>query len=196
MAKFKRIKSGAGEKLKLALGVDGFRANVGWFEGAKYEDGTPVAMVAHTQEFGATFMHPGGTKYIVTDGGAKFVKNSFTGDVAGVTGAHQITIPPRSFMRTTIAEKKDKWARDAKRAVKQLVKGSLDSEGVMLAIGTGASGDVRAKISSINSPPLKPGTIRGRLNKLANNKKVGSLDKPLVESSLMIDSLTNSVERA
>lgn len=37
---------------QLAAGLEGIQTKVGWFEGNKYPDGTPVAYVAAVQEFG------------------------------------------------------------------------------------------------------------------------------------------------
>lgn len=48
-------KAGKIEALREAVkGLDGVESKVGWFESAKYEDGTPVAGVAYVQEFGST----------------------------------------------------------------------------------------------------------------------------------------------
>jgi hypothetical protein len=194
MATFKR--QGPGIKvLEKALKISGMKTSVGWFPGAKYQDGTPVAYVAAIQEYGTTFTHPGGTKYIIgEDGKAVFVKNSYQGKVAGVTKPHQIVIPPRSFMRTTIAEKENEWAKLARSGAKAMVAGNASLKMVMEGLGLAASGDIKKKISEINSPALKAGTIENRKRKLAKGKKVGALTKPLVETSLMISSLTSTVE--
>jgi len=66
---------------------------------------------------------------------------------------------------------------------------------VMTGLGVAASGDIRKKITEINSPPLKAGTIAARKRKLSKGKKVGGLTKPLVESSHMITTLTSTVEK-
>ena len=194
MATFKR--QGLGIKiLEEALKISGMKTSVGWFPGAKYQDGTPVAYVAAIQEYGTVFTHPGGTKYIIGEGGkAVFVKNDYQGKVAGVTKPHQIVIPPRSFMRTTITEKKSEWAKLAKSGAKAMVAGNASPRQVMEGLGLAASGDIRKKISEINSPPLKAATVANKKRKLAKGKKVGSLTKPLVESGLMISSLTSTVE--
>lgn len=42
------------DALRLAVkGLDGAQGKIGWFESAKYEDGTPVAGIAAVQEFGS-----------------------------------------------------------------------------------------------------------------------------------------------
>lgn len=58
MARVVRKKGKAAERLRVALKeIDGIEAKVGWFESARYEDGTPVALVAAVQENGYA---PGG----------------------------------------------------------------------------------------------------------------------------------------
>ena len=76
-----------------------------------------------------------------------------------------------------------------------------------------AEGDVAAKIASITSPPLSPITLGARkyrqqgktvtgatIGEIARKLKDGTLDisgvsdKPLVDSSLMINTLTSTVE--
>lgn len=53
MAQVKRVPGPAAAPLERALaGLKGFVGKVGWFNTAKYPDGTPVAYVAAVQEFG------------------------------------------------------------------------------------------------------------------------------------------------
>lgn len=151
-----------GEKLKAALDVDKYSSRVGWFEGAKYEDGTPVAYVAAIQEFGSA-------------------KNN---------------IPPRSFMRSTSVEREREWAELAKSGAKAALAGTATPRDVMDGLGQQAKGDISKKIIQIQDPPLKDGTVKGRLRKLANGKKVGNLTKPLVESGYMLNSLSSMVEES
>lgn len=197
MADFKRSGPGIRRLQGILKSVNKLNAQVGWFPGAKYQDGTPVAYVAAIQEHGTVFTHPGGTKYIIgEDGKAVFVKNDYQGKIAGVTKPHQVVIPPRSFMRTTIAEKKGDWAKLAKSGSKAMVAGNASARMVFEGLGLAASGDIRKKITKITSPALSPSTIANRKRKLAKGKKVGALTKPLVEKSLMLSSLTSTVETA
>ena len=194
MASFKRQGPGI-KKLVVALEKSSIKAQVGWFPGAKYADGTPVAYVAAIQEFGSVHTHPGGTKYIIGEGGkAVFVSNDYPGQIVGRTKPHQIVIPPRSFMRTTIAEKEKSWAKIVKSGSKAMLAGNATQLQVMEGLSLAVSGDIRKKISEISSPPLKAGTIASRKRKLSEGKKVGSLNKPLVESGFMITSLSSTVE--
>ena len=194
MGKVIRQTTDIGENLKAMLAINKMQTKVGWGESAKYEDGTPVAYVAAIQEYGSTHMHPGGTKYVVKDGKTKFVSNSFSGEVAGVTKPHQIVIPPRSFMRTTATEKNKEWAAISGSGAKAVLAGNATAHDVMEGLGLAAQGDIKKKILSIQDPPLKKSTINNRLKKLADGKTVGNLTKPLVESSHMVTTLDYTVE--
>ena len=160
MASFKRQGPGIKNLEKTLKNINGLTTKVGWFPGAKYQDGTPVAYVATIQEYGSP-----------------------------MNG-----IPPRSFMRTTIAEKENEWAKLARSGAKAIIAGNASPIMVMEGLGLAASGDIRKKISEINSPALKAETIAARKRKLSKGKKVGALTKPLVETSLMVSSLTSTVE--
>jgi hypothetical protein len=139
--------------------INGGSTQVGWFPGAKYEDGTQVAYIAAIQEYGFE------------------------------------NIPPRSFMRTTIATKKMQWRKIVRFGAKQILAGKKKPEAVMRELGLAAEGDIKKKITEINSPPLKDATIEARRRKMAAGKKVGSLDKPLVESEVLLTTLTHIVEQ-
>ena len=139
--------------------VNNLSLQVGWFEGAKYPDGTPVAYVATINEYG----YP--------EGG----------------------IPPRSFMRTTITERKRAWADLAKSGNRAVLAGNTTPRLVLTGLGLAAAADIKKKIVSINSPPLKAATIAARMRKLAKGKKVGLLTKPLIETENMLTTLTHSV---
>lgn len=103
-------------------------------------------------------------------------------------------IPPRPFMRPTVAQKSVEWKEIAKRGAEAVLKSNATAATVMEAIGLKAAGDIRKTISQIFSPPLKPATIAARLAKRADKKTVGRLDKPLIDTGLMFATLTNVVE--
>lgn len=156
------VKSEAGpgrKKLDNILnGVVNKEGKVGWFESAKYPDGTPVAYVASIQEFGSG------------------------------------SIPPRSFMRSTAAHKRDEWKDNMKKGADAIANGGETMSSVMEKVGLGAAGDIRKTIATLTEPPLKQATINARLSKMADGKTVGNLDKPLVETGHMLNTLTNTVE--
>lgn len=162
MAKVIRQKGDGADKLKRlreALKTDK-QGKVGWFDNAKYEDGTPAAYIAAIQEFGSP----------------------------------QNNIRPRSFMRTTIKERKQSWRDLAMQGAKAILNGKADVELVFEGIGQQAAGDIKKKISEITSPQLKPATIRARLRKMADQSVVGKLNKPLVFTGYLLNSIENKVE--
>lgn len=155
-----RKKTDVADKLKLALGIDGHKTSVGWFKSARYEDGTPVAAVAASNEFGG------------------FNK------------------PPRPFMRPTSAKESKNWGNLVGSGARAIIKGNATPNDVMTGLGLKAEGDIRKTIATLKTPPLAQSTINARKSKLANGEKVGNLTKPLVETALMINTLSSSVEKS
>lgn len=149
-------------------GLDGVVAKTGFFETSKYDDGTPVAFVAAVQEFGAVIN--------VEDAAAAFQGGSSGGS---------IVIPPRPFFRPTIANKSAEWGALIGRGAHAVLTQGADPVDVMEAVALRAAGDVAKTISTVTSPPLKPSTIR---------RKKGAT-KPLVDTGLMIQSVTGVAER-
>ena len=136
------------------------QVKVGWLDGARYQDGTPVAYVATIHEFGSP----------------------------------QNGIPPRPFVRPTISERQGEWKELVASGAQGMINGNASANDVLVGLGLQVEGDIRLKISEIQSPPLKESTIAAKRNKLADSETTGSLDKPLVETGLMIGSLSSEVE--
>ncbi|HZZ80031.1 MAG TPA: hypothetical protein VFE62_16075 [Gemmataceae bacterium] len=183
MASVKRDKSGGFQKLDLALKqLSGIQTKTGWFPGAKYEDGTPVALAAAANEFG-----------------------------------HGKT-PARAFFRPTIAEQEKIWRQDAANGARAVLKGAATGHDVMDALGERAQEDVKQTINQITSPPLSPVTLELRAMKRRDparritGKTVGEAaarvheqgyklasgtpDKPLINTKLLITTLTHITESA
>lgn len=153
-------------RLRVALEQLGkVRGQVGWFESAKYADGTPVAYVAAIQEFGDP----------------------------------EHDIPPRSFVRTTQAARAPVWRELAQTWARRVIRGEVSAAAMMGRIGMQAAGDISKTISQINSPPLKPETVKARLRKLkGGGVRRGAISitaaKPLVDSGIMLATLSHNVE--
>lgn len=161
MVKVTRKPGPAAERLAVALkNLDGKIGKVGWFETAKYDDGTPVAYVASIHEFG----YP--------EGG----------------------IPPRPFMRPTISEKRAEWRGIADKGARAVLRGTATSATVLEALGMKAAGDIAKTIASIQSPPLAEATVEARQRQYADRGTTGNLNKPLVDTALMVNSITSTVE--
>ena len=180
MADVKRDNPNAFKTLADALGaLDGVQARVGWFEDAAYPDGTPVAYVAAIQELGSP-------------------KNS---------------IPPRSFMRSTAMEKDGEWRDVAATVSKRVLEGKMTPHDAMDVLALKAEGDIAHKISTITQPPLSKITLGARKYRAMGKKVTGATigeiagkladgtldvsgvsDKPLVDSAIMVNSLTHVTE--
>jgi hypothetical protein len=103
-------------------------------------------------------------------------------------------IPPRPFMSKTIAEQKSNWIKQVGIGAHAIANGTTTAENVMEGIVQLAAGDVRKTISNLTSPALSPRTIAARLSARANKKHVGNLTKPLVDSGILLNSITGIVE--
>lgn len=158
--KVKRTPGRGTEELQRAIKELGkSNAKVGWFESAKYPDGTSVAYIAAIQEFG------------------NLAKK----------------IPPRLSMRMTIKEKTPEWKAKMELLAKRVLKGQATGKEIMEIMGQKAAGDFRKKITTVTEPPLKQATIDARRRQRADKKTVGSLTKPLVDTKVLLNTLTNIV---
>lgn len=168
------------EEMAKKVGAGGV-LRTGFLENATYPDGTPVALVAATHEFGANIPHPGGTRYVIgSDGMAHFVSNDFVGPVHGVAKPHTINIPPRPFFRTMIAEKSKDWPR----ALGALAKNNdYDIDKTLGQMGEGIKGQLQQSIQKLDGPPLKAATVARK-----------GFDKPLVDTGHMMNSVDYEVD--
>jgi len=103
-------------------------------------------------------------------------------------------IPARSFMRTTIVEQENVWRSQLEKDAINIIHGQMTIENSLERIGLIAAGDIRKKIAEIYEPPLSPVTIYNRLHRKNNKKTIGALDKPLVDTGVMLGALTSKVE--
>lgn len=183
--KVKVVSNNGMQRLEKAIkDLDGLSLKVGWFSTNVYENGTPVAGVAAIQEFGVP----------------------------------EKNIPARPFMRPTVEEKKDSWANLANSGARAIIAGNETAESVFEKMGFRIRGDIQKKIASVYQPPLKPATVlarlrragvltkplakryrdyRDKLQKLSAEdvKVIGNSEKPLVDTRIMIDSITSVVEK-
>jgi len=156
-------------------------ARVGWFEAAKYKDGTPVAYVAAIQE----------------------------------NGASKQGIPPRPFIRPTIADRKGNWVKVMGDGVKAVAQQRATAADVLEGVGLQAAGDIGATLASGKFDALSPITLMLRKMRdddpalVVSGKVVGEAaarvkageqgsdrTQPLHDSGLMLSSLTHNVGKA
>jgi len=130
-------------------------------------------------EFGGTFEHPGGTPYVVTDTGVKFVSNDHPSP-DGHTDPHEIHIPTRSTLRAAF---KGRGAGALRTTVRVALGEYFDRGETALAglkramgkIGKLARSMVRARFASPALHPNAPSTIRHKGHALPLIGKTGQL---------------------
>lgn len=157
---------------------------VGFLENATYPDGTPVAMIAMIQEFGATIqrdagqvtiyrsMNKSGTGFLRKGRFVSKAKANFASTHAH--GAYEIVIPPRPFFRTMIAQNSATWAPTAAKLLQQ----GKSTDDVLNLMGELIAGQLRASIIAMKTPPNAPSTIRNK-----------GFDDPLVDTGHMLNSV-------
>ena len=94
------------------------------------------------------------------------------------------TIPPRPFMRPTVAARRVAWMDQLGAGAKAVLEGRAKPADVLETVAVGAAGDVAKTIRSVTSPPLNKRTLARK-----------GFDKPLVETRQMIQSVTGVVEK-
>lgn len=88
--------------------------------------------------------------------------------------------PPRPFFRRMIAAKEGEWPA----AVAGLLKANdYDAYTTLEQTGEAIAGQLTQSINDLVDPPLKEATVRKK-----------GFDKPLIDSSLMVKSVTYNVE--
>ena len=126
--------------------------------------------------------------------GNKYKDGTFVAQVASQNEFGAGNIPARPFVRPAISEKKASWAKLSETLMKKVISGDIDFNVFFNQFILVVEGDVRDKIKSIQSPALAESTIKGRLSRLKSGKRTGTLEKPLIDTSIMINSLTKIVE--
>lgn len=88
--------------------------------------------------------------------------------------------PPRPFFRSMIAKESPKWGENFAKA---LVFTDYDAHKSLQLMGEDIAGALRQSINEFTTPPLKPSTIKAK-----------GFDKPLIDTSHMINSIDYEVE--
>ena len=94
-------------------------------------------------------------------------------------------IPPRPFIRPTIASEKGTWGKIVGKLVDDT---GFSANDVFESIGLKMVGDIRKTAGLVTSPPLAAYTIAKR------NERGNSNEQPLNDTGYMLASLTNTVK--
>lgn len=88
--------------------------------------------------------------------------------------------PPRPFFRRMIKAKRDEWGP----ALAGLMKANdYDGKLCLEQLGDGIEGQLRQSITDLVDPPLAPATVKRK-----------GFDKPLIDTSTLINSVTHQVD--
>lgn len=159
--------------------------------------GEELVVIASANEFGATINHPGGQPYIIVDRPPKkdrkneialedgktlvFLKKGRKG--MGVTKPHNIIIPARSFVRSTMDMNQEKYNTQAVREWNAILDGPKDMQQALSAIGLMIETDIRNTIRTLKDPPNAPATVARK----------GS-DNPLIDQGTLVGSIRFAVK--
>ena len=190
-----KIKSVGGVGLENALKQlqeklgQGAHVRVGFLEGATYADGKSVAYIASIQEFGGVAEIPEREQEIyrsLNKSGyfnkkGRFVrreKSNFA--TTHIIPAHTVTIPPRPFMRDTIANNRDGWGQ---MLGDNLKKKGYNVDEALAVCGEEMTDQMKAEIKALDDPPNARSTIRKK-----------GFDNPLIDTGHMRDSVSSEVK--
>lgn len=128
-------------------------------------------------------------------------------------GAPEQSIPPRPFMRPTVARDTPKWRDLAEKGARSIARGNDTLETVLDKLGGVAAGGVKRSIQEVTSPALSPvtlvlrkwrregrkitGATVGQAAAYANSPGAdfsGAPTKPLVDEGIMFGAVTHAVE--
>jgi len=96
-------------------------------------------------------------------------------------GAPSIYVPERSFLRAGFDKHFEEIASKSEELAKQVLRGHLDAEAALDALGAFLAGKLQEYITDLSEPPLQESTIRGRRFGGAN---------PLVDTGRLRQSIT------
>lgn len=124
------------------------------------KDGVSLALIAAVHEFGTIINMPG----------------------RGEGEGYSITIPQRSFLRSTLQDNQELIKKLADDLAKQVIKNKLSPTDALNRLGHAVVGLVQKKIQTGNFVPNAPSTIR---------KKKSS--RPLIDTGHLRQSITHKV---
>lgn len=148
--------------------------------GIQSDEDQKLIVIAAANEFGATIKHPGGTAYgYATQKDArkrkvKFLKAGSGYKILGTTKPHVITIPARSYIRSTVDENQDKYQNISEKLVGKMISSKMTKRQALEIMGQTIEADIKRKIRTLRTPPNAASTIRRK-----------GTDNPLVNTGLL-----------
>ena len=109
-------------------------------------------------------------------------------------GSSQKNIPPRPFIRPAVEKNSNKWANEIEKSSKLVLEGKQSIDGMLYGLGNVVRADIQIAITEVKMPELEESTIRNRLRKKKIKAETETLKKPLVDTGLMLATVTQKVE--
>lgn len=110
-------------------------------------------------------------------------------------GVPEKNIPMRATIRPTIQAQRTRWAKLAQVGFTSVFRGTETSASAMEKVSAKAAADIRKTISQLRTPPLKVETVKARLSGKKQGRVVSlTIAKPLVDSGVLLNTLTHIVE--
>lgn len=100
-------------------------------------------------------------------------------------------IPPRSFFRPTMRDKKAEYSQLIFRVAKAAAKGNITVTEGLTQVGAKAAGDVKLAIKTVTTPALDDSTVKARARRHSKGK---ATNKPLVDTGQMLNAVNFVVE--
>jgi hypothetical protein len=160
--------------------LEGIETRVGWFPGAKYEDGTPVAYVASIQEFGAgpipprPFFRP--TVAAEKDNWSKYAAQGAKAVLDGKLSAIDVM--------DGLGERAQE---DVKETINQITAPPLSPITLELRA-------MKARDPNLRITGAVIGQVAAKVRQPGYQLASGTPDKPLIDSKTLITALTHTTE--
>lgn len=160
----------------------------GWFEESKYSNGTPIGGIAAVQNYGAVINQN------VSEKQRAFLH--YLGiHLKKATQTLHIVIPATHFMENCQNKNKEKWRKLIQDGWTSVFIGNIEPDKAMDMIAQQIAGDIAKEIANGDYPPDKPSTVQAKQNRYADKKTKGDLDKRLIDTGLMLDSILSKVTK-
>lgn len=148
-------------------------------------------------------------------GESKYPNSNFTAAAAAYMsefgGKH---VPARPFFRPAIARNENKWKVYLTNKIKKAILGETSFSGILEQLGKLVQDDIHESIDLVHSPQLAESTVRARYRRrsksyrktvdiktILNNRNLKqnkppphSIEKPLIDTQHMFDSISYVVE--
>ena len=106
-------------------------------------------------------------------------------------GSPQNNIPARPFFRPTVSGERGAWQDNMRQAVAAIARGDVRLVPALTQVGLAAAADVSTTITRVSDPALSEATIYNRRHR--TNKQRNQSTKPLIDTGLMLQSVTAQV---